>query len=184
MPRRSSEVLSVQAKSFADYAAIAVAPLLIFLMISSLANFLMLIFYHGPYPLRVAWVVLMFTMGFVAIARVAIEQDRVYSLGYAVVLGFAGWVAMTRFVGSPIFSGFILLVIAYLADRIVNDCTLIDDTVDASGQGLTNTAKRRIYPFSCAYPSGKISPRRIQEGKLSLRRFPIPGKNLKSCTGK
>jgi len=138
MPPRSNAVLRKPSKSFADYAAIAVAPLLIFLMISSLSNFLMLIFYHGPYPLRVAWIVLMFTMGFVAIARIAIEQDRAYSLGYAVVLGFVGFLAMTRFVGSPIFSGFILLVIAYLADRIVNDCTLIDDSVDSSGKGLVD----------------------------------------------
>ena len=74
----------------ADYAAIAVAPVLIFFMISSLANFLMLVFYQGQYPLRVAWIVLMFTMGFVGIARIAIEQNRAYSLGYAAVLGVAG----------------------------------------------------------------------------------------------
>ena len=128
----------------ADYAAIAVAPLLIFLMISSLANFLMLVFYHGPYPLRVAWIVLMFTMGFVGIARIAIEQDRAYSLGYAAVLGVAGFVSMTRFVGSPIFCVFILGVIAYLADRIVDDCTLIDDSIDSSGQGLVDFGKKAV----------------------------------------
>ena len=126
----------------ADYAAIAVAPLLIFFMISSLANFLMLVFYQGPNPLRVAWIVLMFTMGFVGIARIAIEQDRAYSLGYAAVLGVAGFLSMTRFVGSPIFCAFILAVIAYLADRIVDDCTLIDDSVDSSGQGLVDFGRK------------------------------------------
>ena len=128
----------------ADYAAIAVAPLLIFLMISSLANFLMLVFYQGPHPLRVAWIVLMFTMGFVGIARIAIEQDRAYSLGYAFVLGCAGFLSMTRFVGSPIFCAFILAVIAYLADRIVDDCTLIDDSVDSSGQGLVDFGRKAV----------------------------------------
>ena len=125
----------------ADYAAIAVAPVLIFVMISSLANFLMLTLYHGPYPDRVAWIVLMFTMGFVGIARIAIEQSRAHSLGYAVVLGIAGFISMSTFVGSPIFSAFILAVIAYLADRVVDDCTLIDDSVDSSGQGLVDFGK-------------------------------------------
>ena len=86
----------------------------------------------------------MFTMGFVGIARIAIEQDRAYSLGYAAVLGVAGFVSMTRFVGSPIFCAFILGVIAYLADRIVDDCTLIDDSIDSSGQGLVDFGKKAV----------------------------------------
>ena len=49
-------------KTAADYAAIAVAPLLIFLMISSLANFLVLILYRGGFPERVSWTLLMFTL--------------------------------------------------------------------------------------------------------------------------
>ena len=82
------------AKTAADYAAIAVAPLLIFLMISSLANFLMLIFYHGGFPQRVAWTLLMFTLGAVGIARIAIEQDRGYALGYAGILGIVTFLAI------------------------------------------------------------------------------------------
>ncbi|MFK8110803.1 MAG: DUF4129 domain-containing protein [Rubripirellula sp.] len=130
-------------KSTADYAAIAVAPLLIFLMISSLANFLMLILYKGGFPQRISWTLLFFTLGAVGIARVAIEQDRTYSFGYAALLGLASFVAMSRFADSPLFSIFMLCVIAYLADVIVRDCTLIDDSVDASGQGLVDSG--RLY---------------------------------------
>ena len=130
-----------RAKTAADYAATAVAPVLIFLMISSLANFLMLVLYHGGHPQRVAWTLMMFTLGTVGIARVAIEKDRAYSLGYAGILGFVAFLAMLRFVDSPIFSAFILVVIAYLSDRIVHDCTLIDDSVDASGQGLIDSGR-------------------------------------------
>ncbi len=129
------------AKSAADYAAVAVAPLLIFIMISSLANFLMLILYHGGYPQRVSWTLLMYTLGAVGIARVAIEQSRSYSYGYAGVLGIAAFTVMLGLVNSPIFSLFILVVIAYLADVIVRDCTLIDDDVDASGQGLFDSGR-------------------------------------------
>ncbi|WP_145174937.1 DUF4129 domain-containing protein [Rubripirellula lacrimiformis] len=110
-------------------------------MISSLANFFMLVLYHGSYPARVSWTLLMFTMGVVAIARVAIEKDRAYSMGYAGVLGLVTFVSMLRFVDSPIFSAVILVVIAVLADRIVRDCTLIDDDVDASGQGLIDSGR-------------------------------------------
>ena len=102
-PRRS--------KTAADFAAIAVAPILIFLMISSLANFLTLMFYHGDFPARVSWIVMMYTLGAVAIARVAIEQDRAYSLGYAVILGIVAFIAMLRFLDSPIFVILILLKI-------------------------------------------------------------------------
>ena len=126
-------------KTTADYAAIAVAPLLIFLMISSLANFLMLMLYHGAFAQRVSWTLMCFTFGAVAIARLSIEKDRGYSLGYLGILGFVTFIAMMRFVGSPIFSGFILALIAFLADRIVHDCTLIDESVDASGQGLMDS---------------------------------------------
>lgn len=118
-------------------------------MISSLANFLMLIVYHGGQPERVAWTLMMFTLGAVGIARVAIENDRVYSLAYAGVLGIVTFMAMLRFVDSPISSAVLLALIAYLADRIVRDCTLIDDTVDASGQGLIDSGRlfvRKVVP--------------------------------------
>ncbi len=110
-------------------------------MISSLANFLMLIVYQGGQPGRVSWTLLMFTMGAVGIARVAIEKDRMYSLGYAGVLGIATFVTLMRFVSSPIFVGLILALIAYLADRIVRDCTLINEDVDSSDQGLLDSGR-------------------------------------------
>lgn len=113
-------------------------------MISSLANFLMLILYRG-YGQSVAWTLLMYTMGAVCVARIAIEQDRTYSIGYAVALALAAFVVMVRFVpGSFIFCAGILALIAYLSDRIVHDCTLIDDSVDASGQGLIEFGKGEL----------------------------------------
>ena len=77
----------------------------------------------------------------VAIARVAIEQDRAYSLGYAVILGIVAFIAMLRFLDSPIFVILILLTIGYLSDAIVRDCTLIDDSADSSDQGLLDSGK-------------------------------------------
>ncbi len=108
-------------------------------MISSLAKFFMLVFYRGGYPDNLSWMLTCFTMGAVAVARIAIERDRSYALGYLVLLGGITFLAMMRFVGSPLFCIAMLSLIAYLADRIVHDCTLIDDEVDASGQGLMDS---------------------------------------------
>jgi hypothetical protein len=124
-----------------DYAVIAVAPVLAFVMISSLANFLMLVIYRGGQPARVSWIVLMFTMGVVCIARIAIEKDRMYSLGYASVLGVASFVTLSRYVNSPLSTLFLLALIAYLADWVIRDCTLIDENADSSDRGLLDSLK-------------------------------------------
>ena len=108
-------------------------------MISSLANFLILVLYRGGFQSRLSWTVMCFTMGIVAVARIAIERDRVYSYGYAAALGLATLLVMSRLVDSFVFCIFILIVVGYLADLIVRDCTLIDDDVDASGEGLIDS---------------------------------------------
>ncbi|MCO8123908.1 DUF4129 domain-containing protein [Stieleria sp. TO1_6] len=120
----------------ADYAAVGVGPVLIFLMISSLANFFVMLFYDGNYHDRVFYLILMYTMGAVALARLVIEENRAYSAGYAIGLGAAMLFVMTRFLGNPVFTLGLIVLIGYLADRIVHDCTLIDESVDASGEGL------------------------------------------------
>ncbi|MEO1524960.1 MAG: DUF4129 domain-containing protein [Planctomycetota bacterium] len=124
----------------ADFAAVAVAPVLIFVMISSLANFFVVLFYDGQFSDRLWYLISMYTMGSVALARIVIENDRSYSAGYAIALGAAMVLVLTRFVGALPFSIGIVLLIGYLADRIVHDCTLIDYTVDASGEGLIDRA--------------------------------------------
>ncbi|MEL6108837.1 MAG: DUF4129 domain-containing protein [Planctomycetota bacterium] len=124
----------------ADYAAVAVAPVLIFVMISSLANYFVMLFYSGGYGDRLWYLISMYTMGAVALGRIVIENDRSYSAGYAIALGGAMVFVMTRFAGQLPFSVGIVLLIGYLADRIVHDCTLIDYTVDASGEGLVDRA--------------------------------------------
>ena len=133
--------MTEQRKTTADYAAIAVAPMLIFLMISSLAQFFVLLFYDGGFGTRVSWILLMFTMGTVSLARLSIEQSREYSIGYAIALGLAAFLVMTQYVGNPLATIFILVLIGYLSDRIVHDCTLIDEDIDSSGEGLVDAGR-------------------------------------------
>jgi hypothetical protein len=129
-------------KTAADYAAIAIAPVLIFIMISSLVNFLTLVLYRGDFPERIQWTFLMVTMGSVAAARLSIEQDRGKSLGYLIALGGAAFFVLVRFAANPAFSLVLLTLIAWLSDVIVRDCTLIDDSKDSSDQGLIQSAGR------------------------------------------
>ncbi|MFG0254151.1 MAG: DUF4129 domain-containing protein [Rhodopirellula sp. JB053] len=129
-------------QTLADYVAIGLAPLLICWMLNSLAGFLMLVLYQGNYPQRVMWTLFWYTMGATALARVTIEESRSYSSVYAVALGVATFVVMLRFLGNPIFSAAVIMTVGYLADRIVHDCTIVDDGVDSSGRGLVDSAKK------------------------------------------
>ena len=110
-------------------------------MLSCLAMFLMMVLYAGGYSGRVNWTLLCYTMGVTAIARMTIEQGRSYSIGYTFVLGAAALFVMNRFFGGPVSAAVVLFVIGYLADRIVHDCTIIDDGVDSSGQGLIDSGR-------------------------------------------
>ncbi|KLU06175.1 hypothetical protein RISK_002026 [Rhodopirellula islandica] len=123
----------------ADYAAIAIAPVLIFVMLFSLASFLCIVLYSGGYSGALVWTMLMYTMGATAVARITIEHDRQYSSLYAIALGVATVFVLIRYVGDPIFSIGIVWVVGYLADKIVHDCTIVDDAVDSSGQGLVDS---------------------------------------------
>ncbi|TWU01950.1 DUF4129 domain-containing protein [Neorhodopirellula pilleata] len=128
-------------QTVADYAAIGLAPVLIFAMLLSLAMFLMMVIYSGYYPARVAQTLFFYTMGVTAIARMTIEEGRNYSMGYTIALGAASFFVMSRFFGGPLSSAVVLFVIGYLADRIVHDCTIVDDGIDSSGQGLIDSGR-------------------------------------------
>jgi hypothetical protein len=152
--------------------------LLIFIMISSLANFLMLILYHGDNPQRVSWTILMFTMGSVAVARIAIEQDRNYSIMYASALGLAAFVVMIRFVDNPVFCALLLALIGYLADRIVHDCTLIDESIDSSGQGLMDAGAEFVQQQMQATGAADKSAAPEQPANKRRRKTHQPGRTV------
>jgi hypothetical protein len=131
-------------QTIADWAAIGLCPALIVLLISSLVYFIVMCVYRGGYSGRVSYIWFMFIMGAVGIARLSIQESRKYALGYAIVLGGATVVVLSRFMTvqgpladlSPILNAGIIALVWYLADRITFDCTLIDDDEDASGRGL------------------------------------------------
>lgn len=133
-----------QANFIADLIASSVAPALVMGMIYCLISFLILVFYRDGFQTRVNYIFALYIFASVLIARIAIEQGRAYSLGYTAALGLATFVVIGRFVVfqgpfaalSPIINIGLLALVGYLADRIVFDCTLVENDRDTSGEGL------------------------------------------------
>ncbi|TWT71929.1 DUF4129 domain-containing protein [Crateriforma conspicua] len=175
--RREPSLLIKRSKTAADYAAIAVAPVLIFLMISALTLFVCTLLYRGGYSGRVQWVVLFFTMGSVAVARLAIEQDRKYAMGYMVALSAAGVLVLSQFVGSIVVGFVLVALIVYLSDRIVFDCTLIDESKDSSGEGLIDSGRLFFQGSDSAKKDPKSSVA-TQPNQRKKRRTHQPGRTV------
>jgi hypothetical protein len=133
MARRTPETL-------ADYLVVAVCPTLIGLLVGSLMFFLVEVFYpylEGEYKLRLLWVMAMFVLAIVGIARISMEEGMAYASLFAFPLALSVGVALARFVpASPLLSWLLMGIVWWATHKLTWDCTLVDDTQDASGQGL------------------------------------------------
>lgn len=127
-------------KTLADYLAIGVTPLLIMLLVGSLVFFLQSLFYSGGHGHRVLWILFWFVIGAVLVARIAMESGRAYASAFTLALAAATSLAMFRFSDAPLVPIVCLGIIWWCADKLTWDCTLIDDSEDASGEGLLQVA--------------------------------------------
>ncbi|MCI0456057.1 MAG: DUF4129 domain-containing protein [Gemmataceae bacterium] len=138
-------------KTLADYVAIAISPVLIMALVGSLVFFLLEVLYVGQYHGRLQWVLFFFVFGAVLIARVSMTSDIANRAGmYGFTLGLLVWIALLVYVEYPPGSRFanvgwlinlaLIAIIWWSAHRLTWDCTLIDDTKDASGAGLLQAA--------------------------------------------
>src|SRR3954470_645195 len=129
-------------KTAADYVTIALSPLLIMLMVGSLLYFLVEVFYQGEYKGRLLWVLACFDFATVMIARLSITEGAERAGMFGAALAIATATAINRLVTGlawPI--NLSLLALAWWCNhRLTWDCTLIDDTEDASGEGLLQVA--------------------------------------------
>lgn len=128
-------------KTLADYVAIAISPVLIMVLVGSLSFFLVEVWYGGEYSARLKWILFWFVLASVLVARIGIEQGREYAFGYGLALAVAVGLVITRFVDSPLIAWGLLAVIWWCANKLTWDCTLIDESVDASGEGLLQAAR-------------------------------------------
>lgn len=127
-----------------DYLLAALAPIFVIGMIGSLVYFLVCVLYRGSFPVRLMWILGLYTVASVLIARIAIVQSRTYSLGYMFALGAATMVATPAYLSGQdgsLMGGILvvlplLILIAVLADRITFDCTSMNEDVESNGVGL------------------------------------------------
>jgi Domain of unknown function (DUF4129) len=127
-----------------DFLLAAIAPVFIIGMIGSLVYFIIIVCYEGPFTARLMWILGLYTVAAVLIARIAIEQSRQLAFTYMFALGAATLLVAPRFMtisgpmavfSVPILMGLLVLV-AVLADRITFDCTSMNEQEQSTGVGL------------------------------------------------
>ena len=88
-----------QAKTLADYVAIAISPALIMALVGSLVFFLVAVLYHGDFAARLNWILFFFVFGAVLIARISMQPGIAERASlYGLILGGLVWVALLSFV--------------------------------------------------------------------------------------
>jgi hypothetical protein len=178
-----------------DYVVIAINPALIMVLIGSLVYFLLEMFYQGQYPERLHFCLTMFVFAAVLICRISIEEGWERALPFGVILALAICAAMHRFVVykdprlAPIgwlINYSIIAITWWFAYKLTWDCTLMDESQDASGEGLLQTAglddsdrgvvagsvdKKHLHPAGTATDSILPSERDLGDGKSWWQRF-------------
>lgn len=128
-------------KTLADYVVIAISPALIMTLVGSLVFFLLTVIYRGQFESRMHWILFWFVFGAVLVARIAIQEGRDRARLYGVVLCGAVAFGVMRFVDDAVLIAWCLLaVVWWCSSKLTWDCTLIDDSEDASGSGLLQSA--------------------------------------------
>jgi hypothetical protein len=126
----------------ADVMVIALSPILIMALVGSLCFFLVEVFYQGPVGGMARWVMFWYVIAIVLIPRIAIENTSEHAGVYGLALAASVWLVLIRTSPSWVLSMVLLAVVWFCANKLVWDCTLIDDEEDSSGQGLLQKAPR------------------------------------------
>ena len=142
-------------KTLADYAAIAICPVLIMLVVGSFVFFLVEIGYAGTHLGKLRWTLFWFVVAMVLVSRIAIEKGYdhagVYGLGLAAATGFV----LTMYVDNYLGAWCILGLIWWATNKLAWDSTVIDDDLDASGEGLLQAAKLDVPKQSQVLPTAQ-----------------------------
>src|SRR6185295_10226273 len=114
-------------ETLADYVVVAICPTLIGLMVGSLMFFLVEVFYTGEYKYRLLFVMAMFVMGMVGIARISMYEGLGYASLFALPLAGAVGVAVMQFVAGGMICWPLMALVWWATHKLTWDCTLIDD---------------------------------------------------------
>ncbi|MBT4846658.1 MAG: hypothetical protein HON92_14615, partial [Planctomycetaceae bacterium] len=131
-------------KTTVDYMVIAISPILVAAMVSSLALFLSAVFHPSPFETRINFVIILYSIATVGIARISIEEGKDKAVLYAIPLALVTFIAFSVFSPAtgplfylaPLVRIGIIAVTWWSAHKLTWDSTVIFDHEDSSGQGL------------------------------------------------
>lgn len=124
-------------KTVIDYLIIAVCPVLIGLMVGSLAFFVLECTYDGRHDARIRWIVALFVVAVVGIGRISIEMDKGRAGAYGIALASVTFLAVMRF--SPVTFPVMCLIVGltwWASHKLTWNCTFIDEDEEDVGRGL------------------------------------------------
>jgi hypothetical protein len=134
----------------ADAIVTALSPLLIMAQVGSLVFFLAEVFYAGQYESRLLYTLFFFVAGAVLVGRVAVALDRARAWMYGGALAIVTFIALRAWVQYPedsamtaakdLINAILIGVVWWSSNRLVWDCTFIDDNRPGSGKGLLAAA--------------------------------------------
>mgnify|MGYP001167788878 CR=1 FL=1 len=134
-------------RTLADYVGTAISPALIVGMVLSLTLFLLQMIYAGKFEGGFRWVLVWFVIASVLITRISIEQGSQTASAFGTALGIATALVTMLFapetksgVNSVAIVWGLMVLIWWCSSKLTWDCTLIDDSQDASGEGLLEAA--------------------------------------------
>jgi hypothetical protein len=133
-----------------DAVVTALSPILIIGLVGSLVFFLAEVFYAGKYEHRLFYTLFFFVIGAVLVGRVAVAVDRARAWMYGGILAVVTFIALKAWVEYPgdsamaqakdIINAVLIGVVWWSSNRLVRDCTFIDDNRPGSGKGLLAAA--------------------------------------------
>ena len=131
-------------KTTFDYMVIGISPALVTVMVTSLALFISTVLNPSPFLGRFNFVLMMYSMATVAIARISIEEGKERAVLFGIPLAVVTLLAMTSLVQYEdavggmkfIYSAIVIAVTWWSAHQLTWDCTVIEDHEDSSNQGL------------------------------------------------
>ena len=154
-------------KTFADYAAIAVCPVLIMLAVGSLIFFMLAVGYSGSHGAELRWTLFWFVLAMVLVSRIAIERGSEHAGAYGMALAGATALMLTRYIGFNPGVFCLLGLIWWATNKLTWDCTVIDEEQDASGEGLLQTTKLAAKPSEDELAREEKAPDKSKPAKIS-----------------
>ena len=127
---------------FGNLVAELVGPALIMLMVGSLSFFLLEVFYGKEHVQTLKWKFGLFAFAAVLISRISIQYGFQRASAYGGLLAFAILFVTSSYV-SIVGASIIILVTWWSASRLTWDCTFINDTRDASAEGIVELMRQK-----------------------------------------